>query len=487
MNAVSFRLHFAVGSLVLMTSGDVSIAQDAILSTEPVDPMTLTLVPVDLNQATASMIRYDRNDDGKIDREEWTRLRWDDDKVRRFDVNRDGKLTHVEMAIHHAEIRRADGIEAADSKYAENSMKRFDTNKNGRLDAAEIKAKNWPRDWEDYDKDGDGNITLMELMKEFAFRRGLRRELGIISIDINNANRLLREHDKNLDGKLSADEAASARLKIDDEDHDEDGKLGAMEVATIYAKRRMETGISAKDQYEAQNTFTMLDKDRDGSITADELGNTGAEQLMKADTNRDGKISGRELQSYYAAASKKRGYSDSHLAAARRIIMRYDTDRDETIGARLVETSDAGAHYNTYVVAMPSGKVASHRKIDRFVSEQMESGDEYTVFDIPQGARVGVLICYDNNIGENVRITVLEGAEILLAPHQTGGCDSPSMRGVVGRTASLSTTEICGDSPDASCPTIFDHRQRSRSRVRFLVHPKNETFWTGLRSRSPAA
>jgi len=37
-----------------------------------------------------------------------------------------------------------------------------------------------------------------------------------------------------------------------------------------------------------------------------------------------------------------------------------------------------------------------------------------------------VLICYDNNIGENVRITALQGTDILLAPHQTGGCSSRS-------------------------------------------------------------
>ena len=99
-----------------------------------------------------------------------------------------------------------------------------------------------------------------------------------------------------------------------------------------------------------------------------------------------------------------------------------------TIGAGLIEITDAGKLYNSYVVAMPDGRVASHRKIHCFISEHMESGDEYTVFDIPQGARVGVLICYDNNIGENVRITALKGAEILLAPHQTGGCNSPSPR-----------------------------------------------------------
>jgi predicted amidohydrolase len=36
------------------------------------------------------------------------------------------------------------------------------------------------------------------------------------------------------------------------------------------------------------------------------------------------------------------------------------------------------------------------------------------VFDTPHGCRVGVLICYDNNISQT-RVTALLGAEILLA------------------------------------------------------------------------
>jgi len=97
-----------------------------------------------------------------------------------------------------------------------------------------------------------------------------------------------------------------------------------------------------------------------------------------------------------------------------------------TIGAGLIEQADDGKLYNSFVVAMPDGAVQTHRKLHCFINQHMSSGDEFTVFDIPQGARVGVLICYDNNIGENVRMNALKGAEILLAPHQTGGCNSPS-------------------------------------------------------------
>jgi len=96
-----------------------------------------------------------------------------------------------------------------------------------------------------------------------------------------------------------------------------------------------------------------------------------------------------------------------------------------SVGAGLIERADDGTLYNAYLVAMPDGSTAVHRKLHCFISEHMASGSEYTVFDTPHGCRAGILICYDNNIGENVRIAALKGADILLAPHQTGGCKSP--------------------------------------------------------------
>lgn len=106
-----------------------------------------------------------------------------------------------------------------------------------------------------------------------------------------------------------------------------------------------------------------------------------------------------------------------------------------TIGAGLLERTEDGRIYNTYVVAMPNGECRRHRKIHAFVSQYLSCGSGYTVFDTPHGCRVGVLICYDLNICENVRITALQGAEILLAPHQTGGCDSknPHTMGKIDR------------------------------------------------------
>ncbi len=111
-------------------------------------------------------------------------------------------------------------------------------------------------------------------------------------------------------------------------------------------------------------------------------------------------------------------------------LLRLSRDYGMTIGAGLIERADDGRLHNSYVVAMTDGRHAVHRKLHTFEHACIVDGDRYTVFDTPHDCRVGVLICYDNNIVENARATALLGAEILLAPHQTGGCNSLSPRGM---------------------------------------------------------
>jgi predicted amidohydrolase len=110
--------------------------------------------------------------------------------------------------------------------------------------------------------------------------------------------------------------------------------------------------------------------------------------------------------------------------------LRLSREQGLTIGAGLLERTPEGRVYNAYVVAMPDRTWAVHRKLHVFEHPNICAGDRYTVFDTPHGCRVGVLICYDNNIVENARATALLGAELLLAPHQTGGCNSVSPRGM---------------------------------------------------------
>jgi predicted amidohydrolase len=101
--------------------------------------------------------------------------------------------------------------------------------------------------------------------------------------------------------------------------------------------------------------------------------------------------------------------------------------------AGLVE-SDADKLYNTYICVTPDGFVAKHRKLHAFISPFISSGDSYTVFELC-GCKMGILICYDNNLPENVRMTALMGAEIIFMPHVT--CGLPSVmpgRGLIDKT-----------------------------------------------------
>jgi len=93
------------------------------------------------------------------------------------------------------------------------------------------------------------------------------------------------------------------------------------------------------------------------------------------------------------------------------------------VAAGLVEL-DGDNLYNTYVVVSKDGMVAKHRKLHAFVSDHLANGNEFTVFEWA-GCKIGILICYDNNLVENPRITAMLGAEIVLMPHVTGCLPSP--------------------------------------------------------------
>jgi predicted amidohydrolase len=86
--------------------------------------------------------------------------------------------------------------------------------------------------------------------------------------------------------------------------------------------------------------------------------------------------------------------------------------------AGLFEKDRDGGIYKAYVGVNKDGLIARYRKIHPFINPHILPGNEYVVFDL-YGWKFGILICYDNNIIENVRATRLLGAEIILMPHVT--------------------------------------------------------------------
>lgn len=86
--------------------------------------------------------------------------------------------------------------------------------------------------------------------------------------------------------------------------------------------------------------------------------------------------------------------------------------------AGLFEKDHQDKLYKAYVCVDKNGLVAKFRKLHPFINPHLTPGSEYCVFEL-HGWKCGILICYDNNVIENVRATALLGAQIIFMPHVT--------------------------------------------------------------------
>nr|WP_315028605.1 nitrilase family protein [uncultured Chryseobacterium sp.] len=94
------------------------------------------------------------------------------------------------------------------------------------------------------------------------------------------------------------------------------------------------------------------------------------------------------------------------------------SQHDIVILAGLFEKDKDNNLFKAYVCVDKTGLKAKYRKLHPFINPHLTPGNEYCVFEI-LGWKCGILICYDNNIVENVRATKLLGADIIFMPHVT--------------------------------------------------------------------
>ncbi len=94
------------------------------------------------------------------------------------------------------------------------------------------------------------------------------------------------------------------------------------------------------------------------------------------------------------------------------------TKHNIAILAGLFEKDSTDNLYKTYVCVDKTGLLAKYHKLHPFINPHLTSGNSYCVFEL-YGWKCGILICYDNNIVENVRATALLGADIIFMPHVT--------------------------------------------------------------------
>jgi predicted amidohydrolase len=102
------------------------------------------------------------------------------------------------------------------------------------------------------------------------------------------------------------------------------------------------------------------------------------------------------------------------ISKLKKIAEKYDM----TVLAGLFEKDTENNLFKAYVCVDKTGLVAKYRKLHPFINPHIKPGNDYCVFDL-HGWKCGILICYDNNVIENVRATKLLGADVIFMPHVT--------------------------------------------------------------------
>ena len=102
------------------------------------------------------------------------------------------------------------------------------------------------------------------------------------------------------------------------------------------------------------------------------------------------------------------------LEKLRKIAFEYDI----VILAGLFEKDEQGNIFKCQICVGKNGLIAKYHKLHPFINPHITPGSEYVVFDL-FGWKCSILICYDNNIIENVRAVKLLGADIIFMPHVT--------------------------------------------------------------------
>src|SRR6202000_2239339 len=91
---------------------------------------------------------------------------------------------------------------------------------------------------------------------------------------------------------------------------------------------------------------------------------------------------------------------------------------DMVILAGLFEKDHEKTIYKKKGCVDKNGLIAKYHKLHPFINPHVTPGDQYVIFDL-FGWKCSILICYDNNVIENVRAVKLLGADIIFMPHVT--------------------------------------------------------------------
>jgi Ca2+-binding EF-hand superfamily protein len=163
---------------------------------------------------------------------------------------------------------------------AKHLFERMDANKDGKVTREEAREAG-ERLFQKMDQDKNGSVTPAEA------------ESGMKALKVEKIEERFRTQDLNKDGRLSADESKMPPPRFARIDANNDGALTREELrAAFEARAERHAGKPGKPQFE------RMDADKDGKVTKAEALAAASERFTRLDTNKDGIITGEELEQH---------------------------------------------------------------------------------------------------------------------------------------------------------------------------------------------
>jgi len=291
------------------------------------DLLDVKLIGADHLMADDVMREFDANQDAILDLKEMGKLKWLMEP-RRFDLNRNDRLTGLEVAIYFANMRQQFAITVPDMFNATRMINQYDRNGDRMLSDEEARSFPLTNDIGTLDANKDGWLSPFELAKQLAADF---QDLGVEALDQWNALQYIHNNDKNDDQQLSLEEAKTGQWPAEPATYDanRNGRLVMKEIAIGLAMRKQENEIARSDQANAERFFPRYDLNGDKYVDAEEMKKTGwPSDPALYDIDKDGKITVFELAARFARKRKERGVEQQDREAAAKLISRYDKNKN---------------------------------------------------------------------------------------------------------------------------------------------------------------